>query len=1134
MGNKTRNTGNLVSENNIFVDIANDRVGIGSTQPTSTLNVAGIVSATSFVGDGTGITGLNASQVGALADIVTDTDPQLGGDLDVNGNDIIGTGNVNLTGVVTATAFSGDGNNLTGLTASQVGALAGVSIREEGIVVGTTGSVGDINFVSDNLTATASGAGATITLTETPSFTNIVVGSAVTINSSGINASGVITATSFDGSLATTDLTGTITNAQLAGSIENSKLSNSTVSYGGVQLSLGGSDATPAFDLSDATNYPYTSLTGITTEIVGDTTPQLGGDLDVNGNDIIGTGNVNLTGVITATAFVGDGTGITGLTASQVGALAGVTIQEEGSTVGTVGSVENINFVSDNLTATASGAGATITLTETPEFDNLTVTGVSTLAGITSVTGSTLFAKQLNVSGVSTFSDIDVRSFNAKFGTSAGSQITLNGNGGELIKQNGSLKLYGGGTSGSEVGILNNSNIYLKPNTGGVDLYYGKTDKKFETTNDGAIVTGILTATSFVGDGSNLTNVATEISNDTTPQLGGDLDVNSNDITGTGNVNLTGNITATGDLDINNTVFAGNSTFSESAIEADMRNNFSSNAAAVVAKNRLSGGRVWSGRALAGETSYILENGSAAFTGIITAVSGIVTYYGDGSNLTNVGGASSINDLSDALTNSNGETIGLGLNALANDDGGANKNTAVGYNALSTLTSGSNNVAVGWEAGKLATGTQNTLIGSRSGGKLTTGGGNSFVGWESGYECTEGFYNVGVGRQALDAITTGSYNAAIGYQAMANSGTGVTSNVAIGYQALFTVTGDNNTALGKNAGDNLTSGTNNIIIGQFADASSATVSNEITLGNTDITTFRIPGIGITFTNETSFFNNLNVSGISTFTGNIVVSGTVDGRDVATDGTKLDGIETGATADQTAAEILTAIKTVDGSTSGLDADTLDGIEGSSFLRSDANDGFSGALTGSTGSRISFGNVDTTYDTSGEIPTSGTHLINGADNGTSTATPANINLYSWYGVGFGPSITGQTVTKGELSHLFNARNGDATFVGSLTCVNVNSTSDINLKKDIEVITDGTNLIKQLNGVKFTWKKNDEKSVGVIAQEVEKVLPELVSEKEDTGEKSVNYSGLIGVLIEAVKEQQNQINDLKQEIIKLKKES
>ena len=60
-------------------------------------------------------------------------------------------------------------------------------------------------------------------------------------------------------------LTGTITNAQLAGSIANDKLANSTMAVGGVTLSLGGTDATPAFDLTDATNYPTSSLTGTIT-----------------------------------------------------------------------------------------------------------------------------------------------------------------------------------------------------------------------------------------------------------------------------------------------------------------------------------------------------------------------------------------------------------------------------------------------------------------------------------------------------------------------------------------------------------------------------------------------------------------------------------------------------------------------------------------------------------------------------------------------------------------------------------------------------------------------------------------------------------------------------------------------------
>tara|TARA_R100001224_G_scaffold30554_2_gene16838 strand:- start:1573 stop:3582 length:2010 start_codon:yes stop_codon:yes gene_type:complete len=97
----------------------------------------------------------------------------------------------------------------------------------------------------------------------------------------------------------------------------------------------------------------------------------------------------------------------------------------------------------------------------------------------------------------------------------------------------------------------------------------------------------------------------------------------------------------------------------------------------------------------------------------------------------------------------------------------------------------------------------------------------------------------------------------------------------------------------------------------------------------------------------TFAGNLDVGAGIDVTGNITVSGTVDGRDLATDGSKLDGIESGATADQSASEILTLIKTVDGAGSGLDADTLDGISSASFLRSDAADTASGDITFSGG-------------------------------------------------------------------------------------------------------------------------------------------------------------------------------------------
>ena len=134
---------------------------------------------------------------------------------------------------------------------------------------------------------------------------NLDINSKFITGTGGINVTGVITATTFSGSGASlTD-------------IPNEALANSSITIGGVTLNLGATDATPAFNLSDATAYPYTSLTGITTEIVGDTTPQLGGNLDINSKVITGTGGINVTGVVTATSFSGSGSALTELTGAS-------------------------------------------------------------------------------------------------------------------------------------------------------------------------------------------------------------------------------------------------------------------------------------------------------------------------------------------------------------------------------------------------------------------------------------------------------------------------------------------------------------------------------------------------------------------------------------------------------------------------------------------------------------------------------------------------------------------------------------------------------------------------------------------------------------------------------------------------
>jgi hypothetical protein len=114
--------------------------------------------------------------------------------------------------------------------------------------------------------------------------------------------------------------------------------------------------------------------------------------------------------------------------------------------------------------------------------------------------------------------------------------------------------------------------------------------------------------------------------------------------------------------------------------------------------------------------------------------------------------------------------------------------------------------------------------------------------------------------------------------------------------------------------------------------------------------------------------------------------------------------------------------------------------------------------------------------------------------------------------------------------NIVNSSLTTVGTLINLNVagiitstdyNSTSDVNLKTNIQPIFDPIEKIMQINGVTFDWKEDSRPSAGIIAQEVEKVLPELVS---DTNPKTVNYNGLIGLLIEGMKAQQREIEELK----------
>ena len=268
------------------------------------------------------------------------------------------------------------------------------------------------------------------------------------------------------------------------------------------------------------------------------------------------------------------------------------------------------------------------------------------------------------------------------------------------------------------------------------------------------------------------------------------------------------------------------------------------------------------------------------------------------------------------------------------------------------------------------------------------------------------------------------------------------------------------------------------------------------------------------------------------------------------------VENGATADQTAAEILTAIKTVDGAGSGLDADLLDGLSEGSFMRRSANSqldmnnfdilGVDQIFhEGDTNTYMQFHAADQWRVVTGgaerlEVNNSAVTVAgNMTVSGTLTVRTA-IDLADNDILRFGSSDDTEFFCDG--SHMYmdlNAGIGNFyirddtttrfTFddAGHFTATgNVTAYSDIRLKEDIKPIEDAVSKVQQLTGNTYTrndLKNADRRYGGVIAQEVEVVLPEAVSESED-GTKTVDYNAVIALLVESVKELKEEIETLK----------
>jgi len=208
------------------------------------------------------------------------------------------------------------------------------------------------------------------------------------------------------------------------------------------------------------------------------------------------------------------------------------------------------------------------------------------------------------------------------------------------------------------------------------------------------------------------------------------------------------------------------------------------------------------------------------------------------------------------------------------------------------------------------------------------------------------------------------------------------------------------------------------------------------------------------------------------------------------------------ASYTASDVLTKIKTVDGSGSGLDADTLDSFQASYF--SPATHTHSASYLGLTAKAADADKLDG-HDS--------TYFL------TTTGKAADANLLD--------GIDSATFARRDQA---NTLVGNLNVTGDITATgNVSAYSDIRVKTNIEVIPDAMDKISQISG--YTFDRTDTPDVprqtGVIAQELFKVLPEAVilGENEDDM-MSVAYGNVVGLLIQGMKELQAQIDELKGE--------
>jgi len=256
-----------------------------------------------------------------------------------------------------------------------------------------------------------------------------------------------------------------------------------------------------------------------------------------------------------------------------------------------------------------------------------------------------------------------------------------------------------------------------------------------------------------------------------------------------------------------------------------------------------------------------------------------------------------------------------------------------------------------------------------------------------------------------------------------------------------------------------------------------------------------------------------------FSGAVTTNSTFDGRDVATDGTKLDGIEANATADQTAAQIKTHLE------NGIDSvHYVDGSIDRVHLAADIIDGTKIADDVINSEHYAAGSIDAEHIADRAV--TGTKIAHDLRTGGTTHDNYWGNTHDYI---FCDADVGLRFYTANAEDMRLTDAGDLHVDGNITAYST-TISDERLKTDITTLENALDKIQQIRGVEFTRIKDGKRSAGVIAQELEVVLPQAITESAlpyeadtETLYKTVDYDAIHAILIEAIKAQQVQIENL-----------